>query len=78
MQDLEDIQKYYEKENLAFMKQIKDEFNLKKKRYEEIAIQAQNKRNFDHQTHIKKMELLEKSIKEKEIICVKCLYVKNI
>ena len=32
MKDLEDMQNYYEKQNNAFMKQIKEEYNLRKKK----------------------------------------------
>lgn len=31
MKDLEDMQNYYEKQNNDFMKQIKEEYNLRKK-----------------------------------------------
>lgn len=67
MKDLEDMQNYYEKQNNDFMKQIKEEYNLRKKKYDEIANQSKIKRNRDHQAYLKKMEILEKSIKEKEI-----------
>lgn len=67
MKDLEDMQNYFEKQNNAFMKQIKEEYNLRKKKYDEIANQSKIKRNRDHQAYLKKMEILEKSIKEKEI-----------
>lgn len=67
MKDLEDMQNFYEEQNNAFMKQIKEEFNLKRKKYDEIAYELKIKRNRDHQAYVKKMELLEKSIKEKEI-----------
>lgn len=59
MKDLEDMQNYYEKQNNAFMKQIKEEYNLRKKKYDEIANQSKIKRNRNHQAYLKKMEISE-------------------
>jgi hypothetical protein len=59
MKDLEDMQNYYEKQNNAFMKQIKEEYNLRKKKYDEIENQSKIKRNRNHQAYLKKMEISE-------------------
>jgi hypothetical protein len=54
------MQKYYEQQNNAFIKQIKEEYNLKKKKYEEITKQAKKKKRNGNKTNIKKIKLKKK------------------
>lgn len=54
----------YEKENIEFMKKVKLENELRKKKYSEIAQQAKKNRKANHEEYLKKIKSIEQSLKE--------------